>query len=139
MSLLQRRHFPHNINILIACAGFSGKLTQRWLSRGRGCSAAGLGAPAVLRAAVNTHCHLKERNLQRNTESRRLCLCQSSLKQRVSICHSQPASPMPPEGPAHRQSGTSRTGTARSLPQDGQRRGRAPAGGHRAAPEVSPT
>ena len=61
MSLLQRRHFPHNINILIACAGFSGKLTQRWLSTGRGCSAAGLGAQAVLRGAVNTYCHLKER------------------------------------------------------------------------------
>lgn len=44
MSLLQRRHFPHNINILIACAGFSGKLTQRWLRAGRGCSPAGLGA-----------------------------------------------------------------------------------------------
>lgn len=66
MSSLQRRHFPHNINILIACAGFSGKLTQRWLSTGRGCSAARLWAQAVLRGAVNAHCHLKERNLQEN-------------------------------------------------------------------------
>lgn len=139
MSLLQRRHFPHNINILIACAGFSGKLTQRWLSTGSGCSAAGLGAPAVLRGAVNTYCHLKERNLQENRESCCLCLCQSSLKQRVLICPSQPASLVPSEGLSHWQSRTTSASITYSLLQVLSCDGRVRKYGHWVTSEVFPT
>ena len=73
------------------------------------------------------------------TESCCFCLCQSLLKQRVLIFSSQPASPMPSEGPSRWHSGTAPHSIPCSLPPSWWSDGRGPKRGHTATPEVFPT